>query len=89
MKPVSINKNAKSSRTSKFLFSVLSVGIVIIFGAYSWAQADDFRRLEDNISSLKSKIRQSTTKDPKDIQKLYKLENELEKKQYLQKNKVR
>ncbi len=51
------------------------------------AQNDDFRRLEDSIANLKSKIRTSTNKDPKDIQKLSKLENELEKKQYLQKHK--
>lgn len=53
----------------------------------AWAQGDDFRRLEDSIANLKAKIRTSNAKDPKDIQKLYKLENELEKKIYLQKNK--
>lgn len=50
------------------------------------AQSDDVSRLKDNIATLKSKIRTSNAKDPKDIQRLYKLENELEKKQYLRKN---
>lgn len=89
MKPVLLNKKTYSFRTLKFISSVFSFGFVVLFGFTSVAQSDDFRRLEDNINSLKSKIRESTTKDPKDIQKLYKLENELEKKQYLQKNKAR
>jgi hypothetical protein len=67
----------------KIVFTVL---VSILVSVSSFAQGDDFRRLEDNITALKAKIRTSNAKDPKDIQKLYKLENELEKKIYLQKN---
>jgi hypothetical protein len=56
------------------------------FGFVTIAQSSETRRLEDNIASLKDKIKNSTSKDPKDIQKLYKLENELQKKIYLKQN---
>ncbi len=73
-------------KVAQFLFLAFAI---ISFSTISFAQADDVRRLQSNISSLKSKIRESQAKDPKDIQRLYKLENELEKKMYLQKNRAR
>lgn len=62
------------------------LSLLLILATPFVSSADEFRRLEDNISSLKEKIRTSSTKDPKDIQRLYRLENELEKKMYLKKN---
>lgn len=75
------NTNFKSA---PFLFLVMAITSLLAFSSH--AQSDDVSRLKDNIATLKSKIRTSNAKDPKDIQRLYKLENELEKKQYLRKN---
>lgn len=65
---------------------ILVMAATSLLALSSYAQSDDVGRLKDNIATLKSKIRTSNAKDPKDIQRLYKLENELEKKQYLRKN---
>lgn len=74
----------KKLRSSHAFVLLLLAGLFV--SVSTSAQGDDVSRLQDNISSLKSKIRSASTKDPKDIQKLYKLENELQKKQYLRKN---
>ncbi len=52
------------------------------------AQSEDQRRLQNDITSLKAKIRSSNTKDPKDIQRLGRLENELQKQRFLNKNRA-
>ena len=72
------------AKSSYALFVIVVAGLY--FSMSASAQGDDVSRLQDSISNLKSKIRSASTKDPKDIQKLYKLENELQKKQYLRKN---
>lgn len=73
-----------SLKSASFLFLVMAVTSLVALPSH--AQSDDVRRLKENIATLKSKIRTSNAKDPKDIQRLYRLENELEKKQYLRKN---
>lgn len=92
-KPVFINLTVVSkvlkNRALKQRALKLVAALVAVSSFSLASHSEDFRRLEDNISSLKSKIRASQAKDPKDIQKLYRLENELEKKMYLQKNKAR
>lgn len=68
---------------------VFLISFIFYSGWISNSFAEDFKTLENNISNLRSKIKSSPSKNQNDIQKLYKLENELQKKQYLQKNKAR
>lgn len=78
------NKTLNLKKSGYVILSlVFCLGFVLLV-APKKSQAEDNKGLEDNIASLKAKIRNSETKNPRDIEKLYKFENELEKKRYLQ-----
>lgn len=84
-----LRASGKSYSPASMIQSILLKSLLISFSLSFFINstyADEHKRLEENIVSLKEKIRNSNTKDPKDIQRLYRLENELEKKLYLKKN---
>ncbi|MCO5114436.1 MAG: hypothetical protein M9899_09710 [Bdellovibrionaceae bacterium] len=64
------------------IFTFISV-LALNHGVWAQSSNSEHQKLQDEISSLKSKMKSSRDVKPKDLQKLTELENQLQKSQFL------